>query len=83
MASKPLKLHRIVHEGHQIYIETEYPKNKTIMAILRLLVREVMRTKPELWNEFLDRLNNIQLESKIEEEEDFDFFESLMSKTHS
>lgn len=83
-AKKPLRRYKIRHQGMEIVIETETTKNKSILALFRLLAREIMMTRPQDWNEFMERVNRVDQisddQDSIEDEDDFDFFKRLMEQ---
>lgn len=82
---EPLKRYTIRHQGMEIVIETETTKNNSILALLRLLAREVKKTRPGDWKEFVNRVNQADRLSETnaldKAEDDFDFFERLMQQT--
>jgi hypothetical protein len=84
-----LKEYNIRHADCKITLSTVGNKNMSILALMRTLAREVKKTKPELWSEFLARLNQadqLSNEKKPEANEDENsdtFFERMMQAPHT
>ncbi len=84
-----LKEYTIRHADCKITLTTDTKKNTSILALLRTLAREVKSTKPELWSEFLarmnqaDQLSDVKKPESAEEENSDTFFERMMQAPHT
>lgn len=76
MSSNRTERYFVSHKNCEIIIETANPKEKTIMTLLCLLIQELMKINPELWEQFSDHINSLT----VEPDDTFEFYENLMQR---